>query len=86
MPQIVRLNDTSDHGGKMITATGDFTVDGIDGCVTGDIHQCPIQNHGNTPVTSTSESVANGKAIVRTGDQAGCGATIITGSDSGTST
>lgn len=76
MPQLVRLGDASDHGGKMIQASGDFTVDGVDGCVDGDIHQCPIRGHGNTPVSSTSDSTAQGKGVLRTGDKAGCGATI----------
>lgn len=85
MPEIVKLNDPSDHGGKMIQASGGFTVDDIDGCVSGDIHQCPIRGHGNTPVSSSSPHTANGKAILRTGDKAACGATI-TGSGSATAT
>jgi len=80
MGQVVRLGDTSSHGGKMITATGGFTVDDLPGCVSGDMHQCPIRNHNTTPVTSSSNCSGDGRPIIRTGDIAGCGAVIITGS------
>lgn len=80
MAQLVRLGDSSSHGGKMIQATGSFLVNGIAVCVTGDIHQCPIDGHGNTAVTGTSGIDNNGKAVVKTGDQAGCGAAITQGS------
>lgn len=83
MPQVVKLNDASDHGGKMIQASGDYTVDGVQGCVHGDMHQCPIRGHGTTPVSATGDSTAAGKGILRTGDKAGCGATI-TGTGSAT--
>lgn len=85
MPAIVKLGDPSDHGGVMIQAQGGFTVDGVAGCVDGDIHQCPIKGHGNTPVASSSEHRGGDKAIIRTGDKAGCGASVI-GSGSATAT
>jgi len=78
MSQVVRISDTSDHGGKMISASGGFTVDGVAGCVSGDMHQCPIRGHNTTPVTSTgTASGADGRGIIRSGDRAGCGATLI---------
>ncbi len=77
MTNIAKLGDQSDHGGTIISASGGFTVDGVAGVVSGDIHQCPIQGHGATPINSSSSATANGKSIVRSGDQAGCGATII---------
>jgi len=78
MAQIVRLGDPSSHGGTMITATGNFKVNGIVVCVSGDIHHCPI--HQDTPVTGTGQPESNGKPIVKTGDVAGCGAVITSGS------
>ena len=78
MGQVVRIGDRSDHGGVMVSASGGFTVDGVDGCVSGDLHQCPIRNHNTTPVSSTGTATgASGRGIVRTGDRAGCGATLI---------
>ena len=80
---IIRLGDTSDHGGKMVQASGAFTVDDVDGCVDGDIHECPIRGHGRTAVSGSSIDTANGRPILGTGDKAGCGATI-TGTGSAT--
>ncbi len=80
---IVKLGDSSDHGGVMIQANGGFTVDGTAGCVSGDMHQCPIKGHGVTPVTGNSIDTGNGKPILKTGDKAGCGA-AVTGTGSAT--
>jgi uncharacterized Zn-binding protein involved in type VI secretion len=80
MKKLVCLNDVSDHGGKMITASGNFTANDVEGCIQGDMHQCPIKGHGTTPVTSTSSNQAEGKGFIRVGDKAGCGAILTTGS------
>lgn len=80
MTQIVRLGDTSDHGGKMITATSHFNCNGIRVCVDQDSHSCPIKDHGITPVTATGTFKSAGKIVIRTGDVAGCGAVLISGS------
>lgn len=83
---VVHLGDRSDHGGTMITSSGEFTVDEIEGCVSGDLHRCPIQGHGTTPVISNSENTGfDGRAILRNGDVAECGAVLI-GTGSTTST
>ena len=79
MSEIALLNSSSDHGGKIITATAKFTAGGINGVVDGDLHKCPIKGHGTTPITGTSKVKSNGSKIVRVGDKAGCGATISTG-------
>jgi uncharacterized Zn-binding protein involved in type VI secretion len=77
MPHIAKLGDGSDHGGRIISASGNFTIDGVDGVVHGDMHQCPIKGHGTTPISSSSTATGTGRGIVRTGDRAGCGAGII---------
>lgn len=80
MSKIVRLGDQSDHGGEMVSANANFIVNGIKGCVDGDLHRCPKPGHGTTPVTSTSRTQSNGKGILRVGDEAQCGAKLIQGS------
>ena len=80
MSKVVRLNDTSDHGGKMVQASGKFKANGIMVCVHGDVHECPIEGHGRTSVSSSNSLKSNGKPVIRTGDRAGCGATINSGS------
>jgi uncharacterized Zn-binding protein involved in type VI secretion len=78
---MVRLNDPSDHGGKMITATAvNLKADGIAVCVHGDFHDCPIPGHGITPVSSSSSVKSGGKPIIHVGHKARCGASISQGS------
>jgi uncharacterized Zn-binding protein involved in type VI secretion len=79
MPTLIRLGDPGSHGGTMITATGNFTDDGIQVCVNGDTYHCNV--HGNQTVTASfSGFSANGKAVLVDGDTAACGATIGPGS------
>ena len=78
---VARLNDPSDHGGHIITASSDVFVNGIGIARLGDSHSCPIAGHGVTPlVTSSSTVFADTKGVVRVGDKTGCGATISAGS------
>ncbi len=85
MAAIARLNDPSDHGGYIKTATGGATADGIEIAVEGDIHHCPISGHGDTSLTAiTTETIANGKKIITVGATAGCGAKINGGSPTST--
>ena len=74
------LGDVSDHGGTVISTNQDGTVKvaGLDVAVSGALHQCPIKDHGTTPITATTtKSFINGKLIVTYGATAGCGAKII---------
>ena len=80
MAQIVRLGDTSSHGGTMISASGKFKVNGKIVCINGDMHSCPIPYHGITAVISTTTLNSNGQPVTRTGDSVGCGAVLVTGS------
>jgi uncharacterized Zn-binding protein involved in type VI secretion len=74
----VRDNDASDHGGYIVASGGRFINRGIKVALDGDLHVCPIQGHGTTIVTSTSNaSNVQGKRIVRDGDRAVCGAIMI---------
>lgn len=79
MSKVVRLEDPSDHGGYMLSATGKFVNNGIRVCVDGDMHVCPKRGHGTTAVTGTSSVTSGGKRVVKVGDVAGCGAVITSG-------
>jgi len=81
MLEVIRLGDPSNHGGHMITATGIFIVDGIEVCVNGDLHSCPVIGHGVTAVTASHPQMdGNSKAVIVVGDTAGCGAALSSGS------
>lgn len=78
---VVRKGDQSSHGGYMVTAGGKPLVNGLQLCVSGDLHVCPIRGHGTTAVSGTTEKFySNGKKVLRVGDVAGCGAVLTTGS------
>lgn len=81
MAKIVRLGDASGHGGVMISAGSTVLVNGIPMCVDQDMHSCPIKGHGVTPVTGTASFRSSGRRGIKTGDMAGCGAVIVTGSE-----
>lgn len=77
MPGIVRIGDTSDHGGVVISSNATFVSNGKQACVDGDLHQCPQQGHGTTAIIGTASFKSNNRNSIKGGDRAGCGATII---------
>lgn len=74
--EIVVLGDGSDHGGTVVSASAKFSIKGIQACVHGDQHDCPIPGHGTTAISSDSATTSGGKPVLRFGDKAGCGAGI----------
>jgi uncharacterized Zn-binding protein involved in type VI secretion len=75
---IVRLGDTSSHGGTIITASSNLKAEGKFVARIGDLHQCPILGHGTTAiVTGSSKTINGGKGVARNGDTAACGAVLI---------
>jgi len=51
MPNIIRLGDSTDHGGRVIASGApQFTVDGIPIALLGDACICPRDGHGNCVV------------------------------------
>jgi uncharacterized Zn-binding protein involved in type VI secretion len=78
MAKAALLNSPSDHGGYMVTAGGTMRNNGLGTCISGDMHYCPKNGHGTTPVIGTSSVRSKGVALIKSGDVAACGA-IITG-------
>lgn len=77
MPLIMRLTDTSDHGGEIVTSAERSLAEGQKIARKGDILNCPI--HGPQPIVSGSDNVlCEGKEVARHGvDTAACGAVLI---------
>ena len=77
---VARLTDTSDHGGTIVTAASQTTVEGKKIARVGDLHSCPIPGHGVTPiVTGSPRFKAEGAKVARTTSLTGCGASLIGG-------
>lgn len=77
--KIALKNDSSDHGGTVITSNQDGTlkVGGGEVAVEGAQHSCPIVGHGTTSITAiTTKSYHNGKLILTEEAVAGCGAKL----------
>ncbi len=81
MPLVIRLGDTSTHGGAMITSASKTLYNGILCCRIGDILDCPI--HGPNPVVEGSaKQIVEGQPLARQGDHTACGAALISGQSS----
>lgn len=86
---IVTIGSPSDHGGKVISASGSITSDGKQVACLGDMHFCPQTYpngapHGVTPIVSDCATTftSDGKPVAKVGCKAACGATINAGSQS----
>lgn len=75
---IVRLGDSTSHGGVVVSAAPTTSVDGKPPARVGDMTVCPIKGHGSNPIVSgDSTCVVEGSPIARQGDMTACGATLI---------
>lgn len=75
---VARLGDTSDHGGKIITASPTFKVGDVPVARIGDILDCP--QHGQNPIVSSIvQHKQGGVVLAHVGSKTACGATITTG-------
>ncbi|MYN28020.1 PAAR domain-containing protein [Duganella levis] len=74
---VIRLGDSTSHGGKVISAANDFKALGKSIAVDGDMTVCP-QCKGNFPIqVASSDRHHHGKAVAYDGDKAACGAKLI---------
>lgn len=78
MPLIIRLGDTSSHGGQVITAAQNTLAEGQRVARITDILDCP--EHGPNPIIEGSANfLAEGQRVARHGDHTQCGAALISG-------
>ena len=76
MPNVIRLNDPTSHGGKVTSvAATHFTVGGIAVACVGDKCACPIHGDG-TIIEGESQHTINGVAVAYDGHKTSCGATL----------
>lgn len=77
MPNVIRLNDPTSHGGK-VTKVGatHFTVGGVAVACVGDACTCPIHGPG-TIVEGEANHTIGGIAVAYDGHKTSCGATLV---------
>lgn len=80
MRLVIRLGDTSTHGGQVVTACSKFYAEGKLVARKGDIFDCPKKGHGRNPIAVGSpNTITEGMPTARHGDQTNCGAALISG-------
>ena len=78
MRAVVRLGDSSSHGGTVITASSRMRVGGVPVARIGDLHSCPVPGHGVTTITAgAARCKVEGSPVARDGDVVGCGAVLV---------
>jgi uncharacterized Zn-binding protein involved in type VI secretion len=82
---VIRLNDPTSHGGKVISAAPDTTVLGRAVARKGDLCFCPIKGHDNCTIAEGDPNVLiDDVPVALDGHKTSCGATLIsTVADSG---
>lgn len=76
MRNVIRLNDPTSHGGKVVSVTAtNFTVEGTPVACLGDRCVCPIHGQG-TIVEGEAKHTIDGVAVAYDGHKTSCGATL----------
>ena len=74
---VVRLNDKTDHGGTVISASSGTRVMGRDAAVADDMTFCP-KCKGNYPIKPDGSGARHqGRAYAYANDSTACGAKLI---------
>lgn len=78
MKGVIRLGDSTSHGGKVIAASGSARVHGIPVARKGDACICPIKGHVSCVIAEGDPFVLNnGVPVAFQGHKTSCGATLI---------
>lgn len=79
MPKIIRLNDATSHGGKVVSvAATHFTVGGVPVARVGDKTSCPVHGQGSI-VEGEARHTIGGVRVAYEGHRTSCGATLLPG-------
>jgi len=79
MAKVIRLNDPTSHGGKVVSVTAThFKVGGIAVACVGDKTSCPKHGPG-TIVEGQARHTIDGVPVAYEGHKTSCGATLLAG-------
>lgn len=75
---IVRLGDSTSHGGKVISASTTHLISNIGIARVGDKITCPISGHGvNSIVEGAPTYLIDGRMVALHGHRCACGCSLI---------
>jgi uncharacterized Zn-binding protein involved in type VI secretion len=78
MKGVIRLGDPTTHGGKVVSAAGRATVQGITVARVGDRCTCPIRGHSVCVIVEGHPTIKlDGIAVAFEGHKTSCGASLI---------
>ncbi|MFP3709982.1 PAAR domain-containing protein [Paraburkholderia tropica] len=78
MRGVIRVGDSTSHGGKVVTGRDGSTVMGRAVACVGDRCTCPQSGHNDCVIIEGDQSVlVNGRAVAFDGHKISCGATLI---------
>lgn len=78
MKGVIRLGDSTSHGGKVIAASGTAFVHGIGVARQGDACICPVKGHAACVIAEGDPKVlVGGRPVAFQGHKTSCGATLI---------
>jgi len=79
MPHIIRVGDSTGHGGKVIqVAATHYMIDGLPVARVGDLCSCPESGHDNCTIAEGNPNhLIEGVAVAYEGHKTSCGAALI---------
>lgn len=78
MRKIIRLGDSTSHGGKVVSATSHVTVGGLPVARLGDQCTCPKRGHNNCVIVEGDTAwTIDGIPVALEGHKISCGAVLI---------
>jgi len=78
MKKVIRLGDSTSHGGTVLSASSSTVVQGKAVALVGDQVSCPQDGHGPAVIVEGDPNwIIDGKAVALEGHKTSCGAALI---------
>ncbi|QBQ99108.1 PAAR domain-containing protein [Paraburkholderia pallida] len=78
MRGVIRVGDSTTHGGRVVTGQDNSTVMGREVACVGDRCTCPMDGHDHCVIVEGDENVQiEGRAVAFDGHKTSCGAALI---------
>jgi uncharacterized Zn-binding protein involved in type VI secretion len=75
---VIRIGDPTSHGGKVVSASGNFSMFDKQVARVGDVCTCPRRGHSNCKIVEGDPTwTIDGKNVALEGHKTSCGATLI---------